>query len=371
MNLCGAVAEQCRHDPYGTQRETARDHHRRECQPSDRRGVAPRRRPQRRTKVASVRRDDGEASNAPSGLGARFVQLRQRKDRGRAQPAERKGRRGSPTGRRLSRRDQEGRLDRRQIRLVEITGEAEAANIGTPSRRTGSALEGVHPRWVRPRAPGDRHHLPDDRMLARHRTRRNSDRRLHRPRVDESPRAVAVRLRQRFESPIGRRALPPDGSPPRLEGVRTPGAPRSTGGADSIHVSAVEVDSKECEAAPVLAERFGAPIFEPTWWPADIEAVTYVLDVLPSRVRYRIGSIRRGGRPICVIGTAGQEGHPGGHWSRPPELEPWRGLSRNNGDHVHSVVRAEQQTIHLIGYASLDEVVHAVKSFHRVFPLWA
>lgn len=132
-------------------------------------------------------------------------------------------------------------------------------------------------------------------------------------------------------------------------------------------MSAVEIDSKDCGAAPALAEGFGGPIFEPIWWPDDTEAVTYVLDESPSRVRYRVGSTRRGGTPICVIGTAEQEeGLPDGPWSRPPELEPWRGLIRNNGDHVHSVVQAEQQTIHLIGYASLDEVVHAVKSFRRV-----
>lgn len=132
-------------------------------------------------------------------------------------------------------------------------------------------------------------------------------------------------------------------------------------------MSAVEIDSKDCGAAPALAEGFGGPIFEPTWWPDDTEAVTYVLDESPSRVRYRIGSTRRDGTPICVMGTAEQEGGlPDGPWSRPPELEPWRGLIRSNGDHVHAFVQAEQQTIHLIGYASLDEVVHAVESFRRV-----
>lgn len=144
-------------------------------------------------------------------------------------------------------------------------------------------------------------------------------------------------------------------------------APRSAGSPGSVYVSAVEIESKDCGAAPALAVGFGGSIFEPTWWPDDAGAVTYVLDESPSRVRYRVGSTRRDGTPICVIGTAVQEGGlPVGPWSRPPELEPWRGLIRNTGDHVHAVVQAEQQTIHLIGYASLDEVVHAVKSFRRV-----
>ena len=169
--------------------------------------------------------------------------------------------------------------------------------------------------------------------------------------------------------PLRGKALPPEGSRPKLEGMRRSGAPRSVGGPGSIRVSAVEIDSKDCGAAPALAEGFGGPIFEPTWWPDDTEVVTYVLDESPSRVSYRVGSTRRDGTPICVIGRAGEQRErtlPPGNWSRPSELEAWRGLIRNNGDHVHSVVQAEQQTIHLIGYASLDEVVHTVKSFRRV-----
>jgi hypothetical protein len=134
-------------------------------------------------------------------------------------------------------------------------------------------------------------------------------------------------------------------------------------------VSAVEIDSKDCGAAPALAEGFGAPIFEPTWWPDDAQAVTYVLDESPSRVGYRVGSTRRDGTPICVIGRAGEQRErtlPRGNWSRPPELEAWRGLVRTNDAHIHAVLYHEQQTIHLIGYASLDEVAHAVKSFRRV-----
>ena len=151
--------------------------------------------------------------------------------------------------------------------------------------------------------------------------------------------------------------------------MRRSRAPRSAGGPGSIRASAVEIDSKDCGAAPALAEGFGGPIFEPTWWPDDTDAVTYSLDESPSRLSYRIGSTRRDGTPICVIGRAGEQPErtlPPGNWSRPPELEAWRGLARTNDGHTHAVLFHELQTIHLIGYASLDELMDAVKSFRRV-----
>jgi hypothetical protein len=146
-------------------------------------------------------------------------------------------------------------------------------------------------------------------------------------------------------------------------------ASRSTGDPDSIRVSAVEVDSKDCGAAPALAQGFGGPIFEPSWWPDDTDAVTYFLDESPSRVTYRIGSIRRDGTPIVVIGRAGEQKEqtlPPGNWSRPPKLEAWRGLVRTNDAHIHAVLYREQQTMHLIGYASESEVVRAARSLRRV-----
>lgn len=66
-------------------------------------------------------------------------------------------------------------------------------------------------------------------------------------------------------------------------------------------------------------------------------------------------------------GSAEQRGQlPNGNWSRPPQLEALHGLVRTVGAHVHAVVHHEQQTIHLIGYASEAEVVRAVKSLRRV-----
>jgi hypothetical protein len=134
-------------------------------------------------------------------------------------------------------------------------------------------------------------------------------------------------------------------------------------------VSAVHVDSKDCGAASALAAGFGGPVFEPTWWPDDTDAVTYFLDESPSRVSYRIGSIGRDGTPIVVLGRAGEQEErtlPLGNWSRPPELEAWQGLVRTNDARIHAVLYREQQTIHLIGYASNSEVVRAAGSLRRV-----
>lgn len=141
--------------------------------------------------------------------------------------------------------------------------------------------------------------------------------------------------------------------------------PPSSG--DSISVSVVEVDSTECGSAHALAQSFGRAVFEPAWWPEDILPVTYFLDQSPSGDKYRIGSVRRDGTPIVLIGGAVRSGRlANGNWSRPPELEAWQGLIRTAGAHVHAVVQHEQQTIHLIGYASESEVVRTLNSLRRV-----
>jgi hypothetical protein len=122
--------------------------------------------------------------------------------------------------------------------------------------------------------------------------------------------------------------------------------------------------SKRFRSALALAESFGAPVFEPTWWPEDTRKVSYRLD----GATYWIGSTRRGGTPIGVIGKGEKPGLrlPGGNWSAIPELEAMRGLVSTSDDHVRAVVHQEQQTIHLIGYASEAHLVQAVKSLQRV-----
>jgi hypothetical protein len=138
--------------------------------------------------------------------------------------------------------------------------------------------------------------------------------------------------------------------------------PPSSG--DSIRVSVVEIDSTECGSAHALAQSFGRPVFEPAWWPEDTGTVSYRRD----GATYWIGSTRREGTPIGVIGKAEKPELrlPGGNWSPIPELEAMRGLVSTSDDHVRAVVHQEQQTIHLIGYASEAELVRAVQSFRRV-----
>jgi hypothetical protein len=131
-----------------------------------------------------------------------------------------------------------------------------------------------------------------------------------------------------------------------------------------IDVSVMTVASKRFRSALALAESFGAPVLEPTWWPEDTRKVSYRLD----GATYWIGSTRRGGTPIGVIGKSEQPELrlPGGNWAAIPELEAMRGLVSTSDDHVRAVVHQEQQTMHLIGYASEAELVQAVKSLQRV-----
>jgi hypothetical protein len=141
------------------------------------------------------------------------------------------------------------------------------------------------------------------------------------------------------------------------------GAGENDGG-PGLTAKSVRLRSKRFRSALALAESFEAPVFEPSWWPEDTGKVSYRLD----GARYWIGSTRRGGTPIGVTGKAEKPELrlPRGNWSPMPELEAMRGLVSTSDDHIRAVVNQEQQTIHLIGYASEAELVHAVKSFQRV-----
>jgi hypothetical protein len=141
------------------------------------------------------------------------------------------------------------------------------------------------------------------------------------------------------------------------------GAGENDGG-PGITVKIVRVRSKRFRSALALAESFGAPVFEPSWWPEDTGKVSYRLD----GAAYWIGSTRRGGTPIGVTGKAEKPELrlPNGNWSPIPELETMRGLVSTSDDHVRAVVNRVQQTIHLVGYASEGELVQAVQSFRRV-----
>jgi hypothetical protein len=119
----------------------------------------------------------------------------------------------------------------------------------------------------------------------------------------------------------------------------------------------------------LLAESFGGPVFEPTWWPEDVRSpLSYELDSSPVGNSYRIVSTHEDGAPIAVIGSAEHPGRrlPTGNWSPLKALEALRGQVLSNDGRLHAVVYDEQQVIHLIGYASEAEVVRAVGSFRRI-----
>lgn len=135
-----------------------------------------------------------------------------------------------------------------------------------------------------------------------------------------------------------------------------------------LAAKSIDVSSKSFTSARDLAESFGAPVFEPTWWPEDAGTVLYELDTSPSGAKYRIGSTHTGGTPICVLGRPHnpRRNLPTGDWSPIPELEAVGGLISTSGANVRGVVHQEHQTLHLIGYASEAELIRAVKSFQRV-----
>ena len=123
------------------------------------------------------------------------------------------------------------------------------------------------------------------------------------------------------------------------------------------------------ESARALAESFGGPVFEPTWWPEDVRRpLSYELGSSPVGNTYRIVSTREDGAPIAVIGGPERPERrlPTGWWSPMRELETLRGQVLVDDGRLHAVVYDERQVIHLIGYASEAEVVRAVESFRRV-----
>ena len=131
----------------------------------------------------------------------------------------------------------------------------------------------------------------------------------------------------------------------------------------------IPTPSESRESARALAESFGGPVFEPTWWPEDVRrALSYELGSSPVGNSYRILSTREDGAPIAVIGGAERPERrlPTGNWSPMKELEALRGQFLLDDGRLHAVVYDEQQVIHLIGYTSEAEVVRAVDSFRRV-----
>jgi Clp amino terminal domain, pathogenicity island component len=166
------------------------------------------------------------------------------------------------------------------------------------------------------------------------------------------------------------------GRPPTEEvrpAGRVPGGSAVTG-EDGPRVTISEAGSETYGSAPELAQAFGAPVIEPTWWPADTEEISYCLVRSAGGVHYEIGSTRSEGVPISVIGhfeatLAGRSPRDWlhGEWSEPPELAHLRGLIGRVGipRRLQAVIYDQKLQIQLIGYASQDEIISAVRSLRR------
>ena len=152
---------------------------------------------------------------------------------------------------------------------------------------------------------------------------------------------------------------------------------RAAGGQDGARATS-HVISTGYGSAQDLAQAFGAPILEPTWWPADTEEISY--DLVRSGAgggRYQIGSVRGEGVPICVVGhleaaLAGRSPRDWlhGEWSEPSELKNVRGLIGQVGipRQLQAVIYDQKLQIQLIGYESHDEIINAVSSLRQTSP---
>jgi hypothetical protein len=133
-------------------------------------------------------------------------------------------------------------------------------------------------------------------------------------------------------------------------------------------VSVVEVPSERHLTAESLAKGFGATIFEPAWWPQDVGPVAYFLDRYAHGLSYRIGSTRRGGAPIaCIGGSENPKARlAAADWRELPEFGAWRAAVSTGDSGTRAVLRRDEQTLHLIGYASEAGIVAAIKSLRTV-----
>jgi hypothetical protein len=136
-----------------------------------------------------------------------------------------------------------------------------------------------------------------------------------------------------------------------------------------IRQSLTDLQTEQFDSAQPMAKALGYSVYEPTWWPDDIGVVTYRIDELVEGPRYKIGSVRQGGVPICVFGGSKfrEARLPPEHWHAVPELQSWSGLVNQTDSDCRAVLRVDEQTIHLIGFSNLDELVRAVNSLR---PVW-
>jgi hypothetical protein len=143
-------------------------------------------------------------------------------------------------------------------------------------------------------------------------------------------------------------------------------------GRSGPRVGSVESVRESCSSVPALAKAFGRVLFTPAWWPEDTQRLEYRLDRFPHRTHYWIGSLRDDGVPVGVVGSVELPGarRATGEWWEPSELAHVRGLIGRTGipPKLQAVVHDEELAIHLIGYATEEEIVKTVNSFQRISP---
>ncbi|MEO8967252.1 MAG: Clp protease N-terminal domain-containing protein [Solirubrobacteraceae bacterium] len=197
--------------------------------------------------------------------------------------------------------------------------------------------------------------------------------------------AVAARVLRGLGVDLERVGHTVDETPPeaevrsRTDELQTGGRAGATAatGDDGPRVTITQLDSETFRSAGQLARAFGSPVCEPTWWPADTEEISYCLVRSSGGAHYQIGSTRREGAPICVVGhfeaaLAGRSPRDwlSGEWSEPPELAHVRGLIGNVGipRRLQAVIYDQKLQIQLIGYDNEDEIISAVGSLRRASP---
>ena len=141
---------------------------------------------------------------------------------------------------------------------------------------------------------------------------------------------------------------------------------------DGVSIEIVDAVSDTFSSALALAKALGSAVLEPTWWPADLGQVEYVLDRWPDDHddQYRIGSIRHDGRStyvICHRAVPGA-GRAAGEWYAPAELATVRGLIGRVGipPRLQAVVYRDGSVIHLMGYETEDEIIRTVGSLRKI-----
>lgn len=152
--------------------------------------------------------------------------------------------------------------------------------------------------------------------------------------------------------------------------------PHTPPGEPSARVTVEEAASDTYASASALAQAFGSTILEPSWWPADIEEISYCIARFFPRAHVEILSTRRDGVPVGVIGQLETPGGRSprdwldGEWSEPRELAHVRGLIGRIGipTKLQAVIYDQDLEIHLIGYDTEDEIMSAVTGLRRVSP---